>query len=112
MCSFTCPGDTTDIEMCGRTASFGSALFSVYSEISLLLHPVSDGPGVGDAWATSATAVNQCGTAFSHAGATIEFFSMINDGLLAANGSARDNSTLTYQFDGCSGTVSNILEHH
>lgn len=107
ICSYICPGAASSSdETCGRTASFDSALFSVYSEISLHLHPPSNGPGAGDAWATSGTAATQCGSTVSYAGATIEYYSMIDDGLLASDGSAIDNSSLVYQFDECSGTVS------
>lgn len=111
ICSYTCPGaDAGSDEKCGRVASFDTTIFSVYSAVSLLLHPAGN-RGAGDTWATSATDL-QCGVEVGHAGSTIEFFNMVSNNLLVANGSANTaNPNLTYQFDYCSGTVSNFLGH-
>lgn len=108
ICNNDCLGDSS--ETCGSSIDFQSTLFSIYSEAAMLLHPTADGPGTGDSWATSATDVNQCGIT-GVPGSTVELSTMIEDNLLASDGSANtDNSDLTYQFDLCSGTVSGYLE--
>lgn len=101
-CDMACPGNAA--ETCSSsTADADGTLHSVYAETrSMRLHPAGSA-GAGDSWAI--TGINQCGATLF--GSTVEFFNMIADGLLVANGSTNtDIADLTYRFDDCSSTVS------
>ncbi|EGO03459.1 glycoside hydrolase family 18 protein [Serpula lacrymans var. lacrymans S7.3] len=56
----------------------------------------------GDAWAQPATGSDVCGAPYTQPGGTYEFFGMIENGFLTANGTAAPG--IDYRFDECSQT--------